>query len=53
MSLNQYHYIAVYVNAENVTYFDVFGVKHIPEKLDNSLEIKVLQRIFIEYRHMI
>ena len=53
MSLNQYHYIVVYVNAENVTYFHGFGVKHMPCKLDNSLEIKVLQRIFVEYRHML
>ena len=34
------HQIALYVNAENVTYFDGFGVKHIPQNLENSLEIK-------------
>ena len=27
------HWIAVYVNAENVTYFDSFGVEYIPNKL--------------------
>ena len=47
------HWIALYVNAENVTYFDSFGVKHIPKEIGNSLEIKILQRIFIESRHMI
>ena len=26
------HWIALYVNAENVTYFDSFGVEHIPKK---------------------
>ena len=30
------HWIALYVNAENVIYFDSFGVKHIPK------EIKIL-----------
>ena len=25
------HWIALYVNAENVTYFDSFGVEHIPK----------------------
>ena len=27
------HWIALYVNAENVTYFDSFGVEHIPEEI--------------------
>ena len=27
------HWIALYVNAENVTYFDSFGVEHIPNKI--------------------
>ena len=27
------HWIALYVNAENVTYFDSFGVEYIPNKL--------------------
>ena len=36
------HWIALYVNASNVTYFDNFGVEHIPIKTENSLEIKVL-----------
>ena len=27
------HWIALYVNAENVTYFDSFGVEHIPKEL--------------------
>ena len=26
------HWIALYVNAENVTYFDSFGVGHVPKK---------------------
>ena len=36
------HWIALYVNAKNVTHFDSFGVEHIPKELKNSLEIKIL-----------
>ena len=35
------HWIALCVIAENVTYFNSFGVEHNP-KLQNSLEIKIL-----------
>ena len=27
------HQIALYVNAENVTYFDSFGVGHVPKEI--------------------
>ena len=27
------HRIALYVNAENVTYFDRFGVEHVPKEI--------------------
>ena len=27
------HWIALYINAENVTYFDSFGVEHIPKEI--------------------
>ena len=27
------HWIALYVNGNNVTYFDSFGVKHIPKEI--------------------
>ena len=30
------HWIALYVNAGNVTYFDSLEVEHIPKKLKNS-----------------
>ena len=32
------HWIALYVNAETVTYFDSFGVKHIQKKSKNVLK---------------
>ena len=41
------------MNAENVTYFDSFGIEHILKKIENSLEIETLQCIFIKYKHMI
>ena len=35
MSINQYgtHWIALHVNAENLTYFDSFSVEHIPKEI--------------------
>ena len=39
------HWIALYVNDENVTYFDRHGVENIRNK-------KILQR-FIESKHMV
>ena len=30
------HWIALLVNGDNVTYFDSFGVEHIPKKIKNS-----------------
>ena len=47
------HWITFYVNDNNVTYFDSFGVEHIPIELGNSLEIKTLKEIFIKSKHMI
>ena len=35
------HWIALCVNAENVTYFDSFGLEHIPKKLKHLLETKI------------
>ena len=45
------HWIAVYVNAENVTYFDSFGVEHIPKEIRKFLGNKNI--INIEYKHTI
>ena len=53
MSMNQQELnrIRLYVNTENVTYFDVLELKIFQPKLENSLEMKRLFRIFIEYKH--
>ena len=34
------HWIAFYVNAENVTYFDSFGVEHIPNEIKKFIRNK-------------
>ena len=45
-------WIALYVNAKNITYFDSFGVENIPKEIRNSLKIKILHQIFIKYKYM-
>ena len=45
INLDQYsdvgtHWIALYVNNKTVTYFDDFGVEHIPKEIKNLLIIK-------------
>ena len=34
------NWIALYVNAKNLTYFDSFGVEHIPEEIINFIANK-------------
>ena len=34
------HWIALYVNTENLTYFDSFGVEHIPKEIRKFIENK-------------
>ena len=48
------HSISLYAVNNNITYFDSFGVEHIPkDKLKNlSVDLRS-QQIFIEYKHMI
>ena len=47
------HWIALYVNDNNVTSFDSFGVEHIPKEIKKFMENKILQQIFTEYTHTI
>ena len=47
------HRVALWVNSNNVTYFDSFGVEHIPKEIRVLLIIKILKEIFSEYKHMI
>ena len=43
----------MYANAENVKYFDSFGVGHIPNKIKKLIGNKRIIQIFIEYKHTI
>ena len=36
------YWIALYVDAENVTQFDSFGVEHIPKEIRKLIENKIL-----------
>ena len=53
--------IALYVKNNDITYFDSFGVEHIPKEfikfinrpLSSASQNKILRQIFLGYRHMI
>ena len=51
------HWIALYVNDNNVTYFDSFGLEHIPKEIRKFIGNKNLEtnwkQISTEYKHMI
>ena len=53
------HWVALYVQNNNVTYFDSFGVEHILKEIKtfinnkNILTIKTLKQIFFGYKNMI
>ena len=38
------HWIALYVNGDNVTYFDSFGVEHTPKDIKKIIENKKSKR---------
>ena len=41
------HWIALYVNNNTVTYFDSFGVEHIPKEIKTFINIKnIISNIF-------
>ena len=40
------HWIALYVNANNLIYFDSFGLEHIPEELKKFVENKYIINIY-------
>ena len=54
------HWIALYA-LNNVTYFDSFGVEHIPKEIKKFMKRSLINKsrylqspqIFIEYKHMI
>ena len=47
------HWIALYMNGNNILYFDSFGVKHIPKEIKKIIGDKnVIRNIFIECKHI-
>ena len=58
INLNEYsdigtHWIALYVSNKTVTYFDSFGVEHIPKEIKNLPITKTQSQTLLEYKHMI
>ena len=47
------HWIVLYVNAENLKYFDSFGAPVIQKKIRQFIGNKMLWQIFIENKHTI
>ena len=46
------HWVASYVHNDDVTYFDSFGVKHIPKEI-KTFNNKNIKTNFFKYKHMI
>ena len=47
------HWIALYVQNNDVAHFDSFGVEHTPEEIKTFIGNKNKKEIFLEYKHMI
>ena len=48
------HWLALYVNGDNVTYCDSFGVEYIPKEMKKFIGNKnITTKIFIEHKPMI
>ena len=47
------HCVALHMNNNDITYFDSFGVEHIPKELKHLSRIKTLKQTFSEYKHTI
>ena len=58
INLNEYsdigtHWVALYVYNNSVTYFDSSGVEHIPKEIKTFINNENINKIFLEYKHMI
>ena len=42
----------LYVHSNDITYFDSFGVEHIPKVIRTFINNKNIKKIFSEYKHM-
>ena len=46
------HWIALYVKNNEITYFDSFGVEHVPKEKD-LLNIKTSKQTYLQYKQTI
>ena len=46
------HCVALYVNNNSVTYFNSFGVEHIPKEIKEFIKNKYIKINILEYKHM-
>ena len=49
------HWVALNVNNNNITYFDSFGVEHIPKEIKAFIDryLSITTNIFLEYKHSV
>ena len=47
------HWVALYVQNNDVTYFDSFGVEHIPKEIKTFIGNKNIKTNIFKYKHMI
>ena len=48
------HWVALYVSNNDVTYFDSFGVEHVPKVIKVFIDgLSLIKKIFLGYKHMI
>ena len=47
------HWVFLYVNSDNVTYFDSFRVEHIPKEIKKFIRKKNIKQIFIECKNSV
>ena len=43
----------LYVHSNDTTYFDSFGLEHIPKVIRTFINNKNIKKIFLEYNHII
>ena len=47
------HWVALHVNDNDVTFFDSFGVEHIPKEIKTFIKNKSIKTNILEYKHTI
>ena len=46
-------WVPLYMKNNDVTYFDSFGVEHIPKEIKTFISNNNIKKNFLEYKHMI